>query len=97
MRKVLFVSIFAMTILDLGLTATGIRRGTIGEGNPLLEKMFHASPEMSAVILAVLVGLLLLLMYKVQYRIKWINLALVGLFVIKLAVLGLHLNWIIKI
>ena len=86
-----------MTIADLALTAAGICMGYVKESNPITQRMFHASPEMSAVILAALVGALLLLMWKVKHKVRFINAAVIGLFVIKLAVLALHFNWISQI
>jgi len=97
MRKWIYISIFIMTIADAIFTALGVKDGVIEEANPLLQSMFHASPELAAALVVVGVGLLLLLIYKVQHRIKWIGYGLGVMFAVKLWILLLHFNWIAQV
>ena len=86
-----------MTVGDAIFTTLGVKDGIIAEANPLLAAFFNASPELTAIITAIGVTALLYIIYRCRNRIRWINTALIGLFVVKLAVLGLHFNWIAQI
>jgi hypothetical protein len=95
MRKWIFISIFILTVADAIFTALGVRSGYIEEANPLLQKLFESSPEFASVLIALISTALLILIYKYQNRIRWIDTVLVLMFLIKLGVLGLHFRWII--
>lgn len=97
MKKWIYIAIFILTIGDALFTTLGVKEGVIEEANPLLQNIFHASPECAASMIVLGVGLFLLLIYKYQYRIPWIKYALVGLFFVKVGVLGLHFNWMAQV
>ena len=92
-----FIAIFILTIIDALCTMFGIKAGFIREANPILQAVFHTSPEMAAAIIVVFVGAMLLLIYKYRGRIRWINYGVAGLAIVKLWVVGLHINWISQV
>jgi hypothetical protein len=96
-NKWIYIAIFILTIADALFTTLGVKDGFIEEANPLLQSVFHASPELSALLIVVGVGLILLLIYKVQHRIRWINYGLGAMLAVKLYILGLHFNWISQV
>ncbi len=93
----LFVLIFLLTLADAACTAAGMYLGVITEANPLLRGLMTAHPALTAGGVCVFVGGLLLLMYSVRAQVKWLGSALSALAVVKLAVLGMHLGWILQI
>jgi len=97
MKAWIYVAIFIMTIADAIFTTLGVKDGVIEEANPLLQQLFHASPELAAVLVVLGVGLLLLLVYKVQHKIRWIGYGLGVMFAVKLWILLLHFNWIAQV
>ena len=94
MKKWIYISIFAMTIADAIFTTLGVKDGVIEEANPVLQQLFRASPELAALLVVLGVGLLMLLIYKVRHKIRWINYGLGVMFAVKLGILALHFRWI---
>lgn len=96
MRKLL-IAILTLTAADAACTAAGLRLGTIQEGNPLLCHVMTAHPVMTGAAVCVAVAALMLWLYSVRERVRWIGPALVGVVAVKLAVMGMHIHWIITI
>lgn len=93
----LFVLIFLLTLSDAVCTAAGMRLGVIAEANPLLRGLMTAHPELTSAGVCVFVGAILCIMYPVREQVRWLGSALSAVAVIKLAVLGMHLGWILQI
>lgn len=92
-----FIAIFILSVMDALLTATGIRIGIIEEANPLLRDLLHTTPFTGAFMVILFVSAMLLIVYKYQHKIRFINHALVLLLMVKVGVIGLHIRWIIAI
>lgn len=97
MRKLIFIAIFFMIVADAFFTTFGARIGVVEEANPLLERIFYTSPMITSTMVVLFDGLLLYLIYKFQHKIRWINYGLGILFIAKLYIVYLHLNWIRQI
>lgn len=96
-HKALYVLILALTIIDVALTSIGIKTGFVEEANPTLQALYAISPVFASAVIVVFVGLILLMIYKVQHRIKWVNRGLMIIFAVKIAVLGFHFSWIAQV
>jgi hypothetical protein len=97
MKIWIYISIFILTVADALFTTLGVKMGYVEEANPFLQKAFHASPEAVAIMAVMFVTALLMLIYKFHNNVKWLNFALLPLFIVKVGVLALHFNWIIKV
>lgn len=95
--KKLFYAVYLLTIFDVACTAAGLRLGVITEGNPILTGVMANSPELAAAGLCIVVGAVLLWLYSVRKKIRWLIPALAAIATIKLAVVGMHLFWIATI
>ena len=96
--KTLLISIFGLTVLDVGFTYWGIVVGYIEEANPLLAEVFHSKPELTSLILVALVAFLLSVIWHYHDRARRIiYLLLPGLLLVKLAIMGMHINWLMQI
>lgn len=91
------MSFFFLTLIDVICTAIGISKGFVREGNPLLANFFHKTPATAAVTVAVFVTTLLYILYKLQYRVRWMNRAANLMLVIKTFAMVLHINWIFHV
>ena len=89
--KAVCIGIFALTIVDLILTRYGLFLGVISEGNPLMVNIVE-SPLILVVIAIIMAGLFFA--YKHFYDYIWIKYALTIVLVVKLFVVGLHINWL---
>ena len=95
--KVLLSSVFGLTLADVSCTYFGYKAGYIEEANPLLRFTFHNHPELTSIFVIIFVGCLLGLLWNYKDKARHITLFVVGILIVKIAVVGLHLNWIIKI
>lgn len=95
--KTLLTSIFGLTIIDIACTYFGYKAGYIEEGNPLLRFMFHNHPELTSFFVIIFVGYMLGLLWNYKDKSRHITLFVVGILIVKIAVVGLHLSWILKI
>lgn len=95
MKRILLL-IFALTILDAACTAAGLRLGAITEANPLMATM-TAHPTLTGTAACVGTAALLLWLYSVRERVRWLGPALVGVSAVKLGVMGLHMHWILSL
>lgn len=91
----IYILIFILTLADVALTVWGVTKGYIEEANPLLQGVFHTSPILTGLAVILAVGLMLLFLSK--QKIKWLGYAVGGLVVIKIGVLLLHVDWMVKI
>ena len=96
MKKWIFISIIVLTALDLVFTYAGIKLNFIQEANPFFANAFQSNPIMGALKSAAVSFAGLTVLYLCRHRIRWINHALIGLFIVKLAVLGMHVDWIVQ-
>lgn len=96
MKKIL-TTVFGLTVIDAALTCIGMKLGYIEEANPLLQDIFNTSPELASFVIIAFVGLMLMLIFRLQYRVRWIKIGLKTLFIVKLLVLGLHFEWIVQV
>ena len=94
--KALLLTIFGLTIADVACTYIGFRSGQIKEGNPLLRYMFSNHPELTSLMVIAFVGCLLWLLWNYKDRARHIYVFVSGILLVKIAVMGLHLDWILK-
>ncbi len=92
-KHVLFF-ILALTAMDAACTAAGLRLGAIEERNPLLCRVMTAHPVMTGAAVCMAVTALMLWLYSVRERVRWIGPALIGVAAVKIGILALHLQWI---
>jgi hypothetical protein len=93
MKKIL-VFIFILSVADVALTYLGIKAGYIEEANPLLQKVFHTSPELTVLLILAVVGVMLYVIGKYGYKVKHINVGLVAMVAVKMYVMYAHFQWI---
>lgn len=74
-----------------------IKAGIIEEVNPLLRSISHAMPELTSLLLMAFVGGMLYIIGRYGHRFKYINLGLTAILVIKVAIIGVHIEWIRQI
>ena len=95
--KILLISIFSLTVIDITCTYFGYTAGYIEEGNPVLRFMFHNHPELTSFLVIIFVGCMLGLLWNYNEKARHITLFVVGILVVKIAVVSLHINWMVKI
>ena len=95
--KALLISIFALTLADVALTYWGYTSGHIEEANPLLRYLFHNYPELTSIFVIVLTGVLLVLLWHHRRKTNLVQYSIVFLLLCKIAVIAIHVRWIIKI
>jgi len=93
-NKWIYLIIWVLTFFDIALTYTGVKIGFIEEANPLWNYAYTHYPEAISIILLCAVTGLILLIYKVQHKIKWIGYGLGVLLAAKLYISFLHIHWI---
>jgi len=93
--RILILAIFLLTIADAACTAAGVSLGIILEGNPLMRVPMHEYPVFTAVLVCLYVGLLLALIDRFSTRCRFVQPLLTFVLVVKIAVVGLHLGWIV--
>lgn len=95
--RILIWAIFLLTLADAVCTAAGVSLGIILEGNPIMQAPMHEHPVFTAALVCLYVGALLALIGKFSSRCRYILPLLAVVFAVKVAVIGLHLGWIIPI
>lgn len=93
--RLLILAIFLLTMADAVCTVAGVSLGVIFEGNPIMRASMHEYPVFTAVLVCLYVGVLLALIDKFSARCRYILPMLTVVFVVKVAVIGLHIGWII--
>lgn len=95
--KKLFITIYILTILDAICTITGVQLGFVEEGNPFVQSAMQNYPILTGLTVVLVIGAVLYGIYRVRHKIRWIGYAMVGVLAIKMAIIGLHVNWIVQI
>ncbi len=95
--RILILAIFLLTLADAACTAAGVSLGIILEGNPIMQVPMHEHPVFTAALVCLYVGVLLALLEKFSSRCRYIVPLLTVVFLVKVAIIGLHLGWIIPI
>jgi hypothetical protein len=90
------LTIWLLGAADIFLTHYGRELGVIVEWNPLMAYLFLRSPVYAVGFALVLPGAGLLYLHYMIHRSKLVMPALVGLLVIKLFVMILHVNWVVR-
>jgi hypothetical protein len=90
----IYLAVYILTIIDIGMTILGIKGGWVEEGNPLMLIMNHY-PVQVGILLALAIGIILKWMY--LHHLNWVKYPLAIITVIKIGVLILHAEWIIQI
>jgi hypothetical protein len=90
----IYYIIYLLTILDIAFTAFGLQLGMIEEANPIMNYFMNLSLGASMLCVLLFVGVILIFLYKVSFKIPWLHSVLTGLVGIKIYVLILHLKWI---
>jgi hypothetical protein len=91
----LSIGVLGLTVLDVAFTVIGINKGTVVELNPLLGSSMTTSPEITSILTVLYVAALLLLLNRLKGR--WIFDLLACVFFVKIGVIMLHLNWMVRI
>ena len=86
-----------LTFGDALCTMAGIRLGVIAEGNPLLSTAVQQSPEITCAGVFAYTAVLLAVVARFGHRARSTVPLLAVLCAVKLAVMGLHLGWIIAL
>ena len=95
--KKLLIAIFGLPLADVALTYWGYKSGHIEEANPLLRYMFHNYPELTSIFVVILSGTLLFLLWHHRRKTNLVQYSIVFLLLCKIAVIAIHVRWIIKI
>ncbi len=90
----IYFIVFILTILDVALTAEGIKLGVITEANPIIAYFLVRSLGLTCFCILVYVGGALLLIYRLSPGIRWLNATMAGLAGLKLYTLVLHMQWL---
>ena len=95
--KKLFIAIYILTILDAISTITGVHLGVVEEANPFIQATMTNQPILTGLVVCVAIGAVLYGIYRVRHRIRWIGYAMGGVLAVKVAIMGLHINWITQV
>ena len=90
----IYLAVYILTIIDIGMTILGIKSGWVEEGNPLMLIM-NDYPVLVGIILVFAIGIILRWMY--LQHVKWVKYPLSFIVIIKVGVVILHADWIIQI
>lgn len=93
--RLLILAIFLLTLADAACTAAGVSLGIIFEGNPIMCTPMQEYPVFTAVLVCLYVGVLLALIDRFSARCRYILPMLAIVLAVKVAVIGLHIGWII--
>jgi len=93
----LVLAVMLLTLLDAVCTAVGIRLGFIAEWNPLLRAAVQRAPVWTGAASCAYTGFFMALVCRYGPRARCTIPLLAGLCTIKLAVIGMHLGWLLTI
>lgn len=96
MRR-LILAVMLLTLLDAACTAVGIRLGLIAEWNPLLRAAVQRAPVWAGAASCAYTGVFMALVRRFGPRARCTIPMLTGLCTVKLAVMGMHLGWLLKL
>jgi hypothetical protein len=89
--KRLFICVFILTLLDGAATAAGIRLGYLEEANPVIGSLADTQPFITCFGVCLFVGVLLLILYILRNRIRWMGYAISAVLVVKTALVFIHI------
>ena len=92
--KRLFTGVFILTLLDAAATAAGIRLGYLEEANPAIRELADARPFMTCFGACIAAGALLLLLYKLRDRVRWMKTAMSTILITKSALVCIHVFFV---
>jgi hypothetical protein len=95
--KKLFILVFILTVVDAICTAVGVHLGCVEEANPFFQSMIMSHPVLAASAVCAGVGAVLYGMYLVRNKVRFMAPLIIGLLIIKLAVVGMHIGWMAQI
>lgn len=95
-RSLVLISLM-LSLGDAVCTAGGISLGFISEGNVLLRPLADSRPIAAALTTFAYTGILLSVVYKLGTRCRFTVPLLIGVCIVKLAVMGIHLLWMLSI
>ena len=90
----IYIFIFILTLGDAALTLYGVATRQISEGNPLVAKLLDFNLIIGVVAIVALVGGLLYFISKQKF--KWIKPACLGLIAVKVFIMFMHIDWLVK-
>lgn len=93
----LIAAVLILTLFDAVFSVIGIRLGFIGEANPLLRGLMQQHPELSALAVFFYTAALMAVVHKLGPRCRCTVPLMYGLCIIKAAVIGLHIGWILTV
>lgn len=91
----IYAYVAVLTVIDLGCTYIGFTRGFIEEANPLLKGVYEKEPLIASICILIFMIVCLWLISKVKK--KWVKYALHGVLFIKVCIVLLHADWIMKV
>ena len=90
----IYILLFVLTLADVFLTTYGLATSRISEGNPLMAKLLDFNLILGALaILALAAGFIWFIS---KQKFKWQKPACYGLLIIKIGIMAMHTNWLIK-
>lgn len=95
--KRLFIAIYILTILDAISTIAGVQLKVVEEANPFVQAAMTNQPILTGLVVCLGIGAVLYGIYRVRHKIRWIGYGLGGMLAVKIAVIGLHVGWIVEI
>jgi hypothetical protein len=75
----------------------GLSLGVIAEGNPVWRDLMSENPVATAAAAVALTAALLAVVYRFRRRCAYVVPLLTGLWAIRIAVIGLHLFWLLAL
>ena len=91
----LIAAVLLLTLIDGVFTAIGLRLGLIGEANPLLRGLAQRCPALSALAAFLYTSALMAVVCRFGMRCRCTVPLMYGLCGIKIAVVGLHVGWML--
>lgn len=88
--KFAFITIFILTVADAICTAVGVINGWLIEGNVLLARAVTDSPILACSATALAVGLLLLWIWNIKDKIKWLKYPIIIILCEKIIIMVMH-------
>ena len=83
-----------MTLLDTAATAAGIRLGYLEEANPVIRGLADARPLVTCFGACLVAGALLLVLYKLRNRVRWMKTAMSTILILKSALVCIHVFFV---
>ena len=81
--KMLLIAIFIFTLVDVIFTVYGIKAKLIEEANPIFAYLMMNHTTITGIAILVIITCALYFFYKIKHKIKWLQYALIGLFMAK--------------